>query len=487
MSKVITEELQAIEDAVREGGSLLIEAGAGSGKSTGLIHCSHYFPRKTIVLAFNKSVQVELEAKMTGFEVKTFHGAAFGVLRRRFAKVKVDANKYKQLAQALEPDLTYDDKTLVSDIISAFQLTSIGIELALSGLTFPDFVEVVSDADLMPTESLTLERAYQLAFEVFTAQLDKPTAYTFDDQLWYCVYFAKKKKWNLREYDLVVVDEAQDVSPIRLTIMKMLASRCIAVGDRRQGIYGFAGAMSDALDQIADAFNMRSLPLSLTWRCPTRVVDLANRIQNQSFLRARPNAPEGNIYEIDYDSLLRSDLDSRSMVLSRTNKPLIMLAVALLRNRIHFKILSDFAPKLIKKVERLLRNYEGGLRAFQSMVTQNYDDMVAKIESEHVKQRYFDERDTIIALAEECKDPFAVPGLLQRLIDSNFGVTLATGHKAKGLEAETVYVLAPDLIPAPWVSPEDHNAMTQERNLYYVITTRAKQTLAFVGCMPEVF
>jgi superfamily I DNA/RNA helicase len=48
--------------------------------------------------------------------------------------------------------------------------------------------------------------------------------------------------------------------------------RIIAVGDRNQAIYGFRGAHSASMDEIKKRFNARTLPLSVSYRCPQAVV-----------------------------------------------------------------------------------------------------------------------------------------------------------------------------------------------------------------------
>jgi superfamily I DNA/RNA helicase len=58
-------------------------------------------------------------------------------------------------------------------------------------------------------------------------------------------------------------------------------------------------------------------------------------------------------------------------------------------------------------------------------------------------------------------------------------VWLSTIHRAKGDEAERVYILRPDLLPHPRArTPQQQE---QEQNLRYVAFTRAKEALSFVG------
>jgi superfamily I DNA/RNA helicase len=75
-----------------------------------------------------------------------------------------------------------------------------------------------------------------------------------------------------------------------------------------------------------------------------------------------------------------------------------------------------------------------------------------------------------------------IPELL-RVIDDLFderraGVTLATIHKSKGLEADRVYWLNASQCPAQWAKQDWQKQ--QERNLCYVAATRAKRELVLI-------
>ena len=60
-----------------------------------------------------------------------------------------------------------------------------------------------------------------------------------------------------------------------------------------------------------------------------------------------------------------------------------------------------------------------------------------------------------------------------------------TGHKSKGGEWDVVYHLDPFRIPSKWARTAadlgDDSQLEQERNLRYVIETRAKQELYLVN------
>ena len=59
------------------------------------------------------------------------------------------------------------------------------------------------------------------------------------------------------------------------------------------------------------------------------------------------------------------------------------------------------------------------------------------------------------------------------------GIELSTIHRAKGLEADNVFIICPSLIPSklaklPW-------QVEEEKHLQYVMCTRPKNTLNFVS------
>ena len=57
---------------------------------------------------------------------------------------------------------------------------------------------------------------------------------------------------------------------------------------------------------------------------------------------------------------------------------------------------------------------------------------------------------------------------------------LSTVHKAKGLEADNVYILTPERMPHPKATNPQ-----EERNICYVAITRAKKNLYYCGERPK--
>lgn len=100
---------------------------------------------------------------------------------------------------------------------------------------------------------------------------------------------------------------------------------------------------------------------------------------------------------------------------------------------------------------------------------------------EHPRIVTFDEMYNIIKILAV---KFTSTSQLIKYIDTIFldenipGITLSTVHKAKGLEADKVFILMPQLMPCVWAVSE--REMIQEQNLIYVARTRAKKELIYI-------
>src|SRR5690606_14195582 len=103
-------------------------------------------------------------------------------------------------------------------------------------------------------------------------------AISFDDMIW-LPYVHGWKPTHL--YDRIFIDEAQDLSKARTELLLSYLKpdgRILAVGDEYQAIYKFAGAKENALSELCARLNAKRLPLSVSYRCPKKVVALAKEI-----------------------------------------------------------------------------------------------------------------------------------------------------------------------------------------------------------------
>jgi superfamily I DNA/RNA helicase len=101
--------------------------------------------------------------------------------------------------------------------------------------------------------------------------------------------------------------------------------------------------------------------------------------------------------------------------------------------------------------------------------------------SEAVKDNVSDKADMVRAFAERCNSVDDVLNSIERLFsDDVSGTVFSSCHRAKGLEADTVYVLRPDQFPLVRKNQQEWE-IQQEMNLKYVMLTRSKNKIIFVS------
>lgn len=456
-------------------GNAVIEAVAGSGKSTTIVHGMSLVPstQSTVFLAFNKAIADELKAR--GVNAKTFHSLTYGAVTKFKNTRSVEPDKLRLLCKqnlSGADERTYG--TFICKLVGLGRQVGIGCLLPDVTSTWMDIV-ILHDLEL-DTEEGDLGRALVLASELLTASNASPLV-DFDDLL----YLAVKEGLSLPKYYFVFVDEAQDTNAIQRAILRKIMgpkSRLVAVGDPAQAIYGFRGADSSSLNMIAEEFDCKRLPLTVSYRCPTSVVKYAQTWVDH--IEAAPNAPAGSVQHLGA-KWSPKDFGETDLVVCRTTKPLVALAFRCLKLRIPAKIMGkeigQGLKSLINKmkadgVERLI----GKLDAWAERESQKAIAKLQDAKAEAVR----DKVDAIMCLIDGLdENNRTIPELL-RVIDSLFNdtrnaVTLATIHKAKGLEAKTVWWLNRNACPSKWARQEWQQQ--QERNLCYVATTRAQETL----------
>ncbi len=479
MTKTWSPDQQAIFDFVTDpaAGSAIVEAVAGSGKTTTIVEAVSRLQRKSyIFLAFNKAIATELGER--GVLAKTFHSLTFNpVLRIKKARA-VDSNKLRILCDV---NLAYDDRRMYSAFIC--KLVSLAKQMGV-GVLVPDEVEVwdelVAHHNLeLESEKADIDDAVDLSRSILRLSNESPIV-DFDDLL----YLAVKEKVALPKFDFVFVDEAQDTNAIQRALIRKLMhdkSRLVAVGDPAQAIYGFRGADSESISMLAQEFSATRLPLSVSYRCPKAVVSYAR--QWVSHIQPAEGAVDGTVTELgetwEPKLFKRGDL-----VVCRRSAPLLSLAYSMLRQQLPVTVMGrDIGEGLItlvkkmgaRSVERLQVNLEKYREREVSKATKQKNEARADTISDRCEAILV----LIDSLPEASRTVPELINVIERLFADKAGaVVLATIHKSKGLEADNVYWLNRSECPSRWAKQDWQKA--QEANLCYVATTRAKKTLTII-------
>lgn len=442
-----TTEQQAIINSTEE--AVLVNAVAGSGKTSVLMELAAK-SQNGLYLAFNKDIVKDVIPKLpVGWSCKTFNGFGLQIIKKHKPAIKVNFNKYKQMFPH-EP----------------------AADLAQKHMTMAGNATDESWRATCKRFSVTPSYIFK-AKQILKAGLANTNSCSGDEMLEYPII----NGWTSTYYDMVLVDECQDLNPQQIKFLSCIPTkRIIFVGDTHQAIYGFRGSDPEAIDILKDNYAPKEYPMNESFRCPTEVLDVVTKIVPQ--IRSRKCG--GKVARANKASVNYPD---DCFIISRTNANLIRLAHTFIHNGQRFSIGKNFVDSM-----------RYGMEAALSKAT-TIDELRATLESEYETNlaRYeqngwnpgsmIDRYKGLITIAHRCASIKAVREFLADMDmhkDSSSKRKLMTIHAAKGLENDHVYFLDPDIGQYFKDRTLIEWEKQQEDNLYYVACTRALQTLTFV-------
>lgn len=443
--------------------NMLVVAGPGSGKTRIIVHRMAYLlkvmrvrPAKILAVAFNRNAVAELRRRLVGLlgksaagiRIHTYHSLAMTITGRTLFGSRGDEGVFREI---LEEAVRYLRDNRDRDVESALD-------------------------------------------------------------------------WRERLLGLehILVDEYQDINDIEYEFLSLLAGRneaeqgkrpaLLAVGDADQNIYAFQGSNVRFIKRFASDYgadltfmtqNFRSLPSVVAAanalirnnrdRMETPLVAAVRTQQGPPVTARHTESPQAMLKDAleQARGLVRSGMDSRDVcILTRTNQELF--GISMLARRLGIDVhpvrrrnLPFPAIREIHDILALLARNGSCLCTGQ----ETYALVTQLVEETAVRNRLW--LDHLAAMAAEYRDAYpAMRHPLREFCDfvwdisrdlSRFdrslarGITVSTMHGAKGLEFRGV-VLAGE--------PRTHAGIEEERRLYYVGMTRARDSL--ILCAPPV-
>ena len=492
----VTPQHQAIHDAVDQGTSIIIQARAGSGKTTTIIKLVERLlaanpTLRILSVAFSEAIATALGARMpkSGVTCKTLHGLGFGAVMRHRGwlgqRDRLSKSRLTDTARSLLVEMTPPPADLKASITQLVSLWS----MSRSTMTpVNDLTALLSMVGTYGLEFVPDERLMRLVADLDAALRRDRRAISFDEMLTAVI----DDNLSLGHYDVLVIDEAQDLNRLQMECLaRIKPKQVIAVGDDKQAIFGWRGADHRAISTLAEVLSIPVLlPLSVTYRCARAIVDEARKFVPN--IAAKPGAERGQV-------LLRrpheraqtiASLRAGDMVLARTNAPLLTALLERRRSRptVRMAIMGvDRAEPLRSTIERaaVTANSTDSSVVAQALRA-DLQEMLAALELTGKSmpialQSIRDEYEMVLALLGEHPTTMAAREAVSRLFTKEpiaDGITFSTIHKAKGLEADRVIILGCDRIPHPRVLATKNKALiAQEENLLYVAVTRARSVL----------
>jgi DNA helicase-2/ATP-dependent DNA helicase PcrA len=459
-------------------GNVIVVAVAGSGKTTTGVEMCKRSRGTSIYLSFNKPIATELQAR--GVNGRTFHSLCYSPVLKARGLSSVESNKLSMLIRE-----NFSDKQrrgygqFITRLVGLAR--NAGLGAGLMDNTTDNWLDLANHHDLEPDADTgtTMAEGIELAQELLAVSNDSDMV-DFDDLL----YYAVKDGISLPKFEWVYLDEAQDTNAIQRAILRKLMkphTRLVAVGDPCQAIYGFRGADSDSMDLLKAEFGCVEMPLTVTYRCAKAIVEFAQ--EWMPLIEAAPGAPDGAVTECG-DEWGHAIFGDNDLVVCRTTRPLIALAYSLIKNRRRAHVMGrEIGQGLRKLVEKMKAHGIDALLEKLAVFTTREVEKAVAADNQAKAEAIRDKSACVVCIAEGLdENDRTIPALI-RAIDEIFsestgGVTLATIHKSKGLEANRVFWLNSSKCPAAWARQEWQ--VDQEHNLCGVAATRAKTELVLI-------
>jgi superfamily I DNA/RNA helicase len=446
------EQRDIIRAEPEQGGTLLVSAFAGTGKTETLRMFAEQRPKSRILyLAFNRAIAREANRKFADLprvEARTVHSLAFaykgGQYRHRLGNLRV-----------------YDLRDM-----------NIAYSLYRAGQIREAFQKYLNSAAQDPWElsydvagSAEKRRVLQGVSRLWELCINPDAEVTVPHDVYLKLF---QISGLVLPYDYILVDEAQDLTDCIIDLVRRQPARKVFVGDSHQQIYGWKGAVDSLMKLEEEA---RHLFLTQSFRCPEHAARKANQYL---WLLGSPKPIRG---------LSRARATNRQRAyIARTNALVFDTAanLDLKRHRVHF--LGGFDSyhfQAIVDARKLLNNSPGKLQ----------DPFMRRFGSATDFEEYVDEAgelDLKTRLEIAKKHPRAEE-LYRSLRDNcvasqqDADIVVTTAHKAKGQEFGCVAIMG-DFLDLGDVlfqagSAKKVRVPREELNLLYVAITRTQDRL----------
>ena len=423
-------------------------------------------------LAFSKANVEDLTKRVPSYvKVSTLHSLGLNAIKAKQKFVKVDSNKCIDIAtnilksSNLQPTAIRGLVTKVANLVGymKFDLVSTFTEAQSTAIKYG-----------IEASELVLETAVE------TLKLSNLTTkiIDFNDM----VYLPAKNNLKLDYFDIIFVDEAQDLNKAQQQLVTNLITpnnRFIAVGDPNQAIYGWAGVDNESFFNFKNFPNVVELPLSVNFRCGKRILETVKHLVPQ--IEASEMAIEGTV---NYDAKIE-DIKQKDFVLCRNTAPLVKLCLYLIKNKIKANVKgANYGKDILSLLTKSKASNTHELEIYLAQTLQDKKDFLSKnygIKNESLNNcpsviELNDKIDVIKTFITESDNLEYIRQSLTDIFSDNCeGVILSTIHRAKGLEAKNVFILNNNLFESEIAKKDKQND-----NLIYVAYTRAKETLNFV-------
>ncbi|GHH43043.1 UvrD-helicase domain-containing protein [Streptomyces candidus] len=274
-----TDEQSTAVDAFRRGDHVVLQAGAGTGKTTTLTMLAEATERRGRYIAFNKAIAADAARKFPGnVRCRTAHSLAFGAVGHKYAS-RMDAPRVPGwrtgvlLGIAGNLRMRIGERNVTNKALSYTVLRTVtrfcqSADRVIQRHHVPHLRGI--EAEHLHAQLVDVVLPYATkAWEDLQNPFEGVVRFDHDHYL---------KIWALTDpvikADFLLLDEAQDTNPVVEQVFSRQRhhAQLVMVGDSAQAIYGWRGAR----DVMSD-FDGTRLALSQSFRFGSALAEEANR------------------------------------------------------------------------------------------------------------------------------------------------------------------------------------------------------------------
>ncbi|RXK00315.1 DNA helicase [Arcobacter sp. CECT 8986] len=472
--------------------SFKINAVAGSGKTTTLLEYARQFPTLRILyLAYNKSLQTSLEQKLhklriSNMQVKTIHSLAYNKMQAwnfrltHDLKMQTIASCVKEFERTRGYEPTPNYLALIKDIVNFYcnsSIINIDSKLLQSYKKYSNL-----DAKILKLLKLREDNILNHTKHILTSMKNNKIESTHDFYLKF-FYLNKRISSNLG-YDLILVDEAQDISDVMIAIVENQNCKRVYVGDSFQQIYSFRFAIN-ALDKIKLPIYNLSKSFRFSNQLAKTIETNLNEIYEKNELKKlKIFGLEDKVSKVGKNVV---DYDKQFCVISRTSFALIKEVIKFLKQKKEYKIYFEggynsysFMNQTVYSIFYLKQ------KKYDKVTVEEIKEFVSIEElEEYAKDTKNQEYLNIIKFINTYNDNiFEINKQIKEnlTLDKNSAdIIFTTAHKSKGMQYSQVVMCDDDFISNKEILNKKNKfnnlKVNEELNIYYVAATRTIDAL----------
>lgn len=483
MSRTPTQQQADVIAGVAQHKLVKIKAGAGAGKTSTLQMVAETQKVASLYLAFNKVTAEEGTQKFPSYVTcQTTHSLAYRAVAAKIRhKLSRPQGKYtnvagtgSEIARYYKIDTIQMDEDfavpanfiglMVKNAVARFE-QSADAEVSNEHVSLGDLAEKIRDRG-MSAATFVRKEILTNARKLWKDRIDPSSVVLATHDTYLKMYQLSKP--TITGYEILYVDEFQDTTPcvLDLVMNQQAHMKIVMVGDPRQAIYGWRGAVNAM--QMVEA---TEYPLTKSFRYGQAVADVATAVlEGAMVLTGNEALPTRAVY-----TGMEGGIDTTQPYtrLFRTNSGLLSAAIEAIKQRLPIAIeidVKDFV-KLLQSAEALHAKDTKNVKHDKFLAFTDWEDAVS--ESKHdpelkrivkiVNSGQIGEYIRLLANFNNYPDPL---------------VTFTTAHKSKGREWHQVRI-EDDFRETEDESGDWIGLSVEEQNLLYVASTRAQYVLEY--------